>query len=63
MSNCTLKRHVGGIFIVIAVIVFNFHVLESDNLWDYLIDPIITLYAWAWILYRTKHRKTSIERG
>ncbi len=25
--------------------------LESENLWDYLVDPFIVFYAWGWVIY------------
>ncbi len=36
---------------VIAVIAFNLNILESENLWDYLVDPFIVFYAWGWVIY------------
>ncbi len=36
---------------VIAVTAFNLNILESENLWDYLIDPFVVFYAWGWVIY------------
>jgi len=33
--------------IVVAVAAFNLRIMESDNLWDYLTDPFITVFAWG----------------
>lgn len=35
--------------IVAAVFVFRFQILESTNLWDYLFDPLLVLYAAVWL--------------
>lgn len=32
-----------------AVLAFDLRLLESPNLWDYLLDFWITLYAWGWL--------------
>lgn len=34
-----------AVIILIPLIAFNLHLLESDNLWDYLMDPILFIYA------------------
>lgn len=33
--------------ILIAVLAYNIGLLESDNIWDYLFDPFLVIYAWA----------------
>ena len=33
-----------------AVFAFDLHLLESSNLWDYLLDFWLTLYAWGWVI-------------
>ncbi len=43
-------HHTVALMILIEVILFNLHLAESDNLWDYLIDPIIALYAVGWVV-------------
>lgn len=47
-----LEYHIGAMFIVIAVIAFNLQIFESQNLWDYLIDPFVMLYALGWIVFQ-----------
>ncbi len=44
------KRNMSAFAVLIAVAAFDLHLLESDNLWDYLTDPLATLWAWGWIL-------------
>lgn len=39
--------------VVLAVAAFSWHTMESDNLWDYLTDPFITIFAWVWMIRRT----------
>jgi len=51
ISMWVLKYRTVSVFIVIDVIAFNLHALESCNLWDYLIDPFVTLYALVWTTY------------
>ncbi len=37
-----------SMLLLIAVITHNIGLMESDNLWDYLIDPFVTIYAFVW---------------
>ncbi len=46
-----LKYRTVSVFIVIDVLAFKLHALESCNLWDYLIDPFVALYALIWATY------------
>lgn len=34
-----------AIILLLPLIAFNLHLLESANLWDYLLDPILLIYA------------------
>ena len=45
-----IVRRGAAVIIPVAVLAFNLQVLESSNLWDYLIDPWVTAYAWGWVL-------------
>ncbi|MEJ2629927.1 MAG: hypothetical protein P8011_18935 [Acidihalobacter sp.] len=36
--------------LALAVLAFDLHLLESPNLWDYLLDFWLTLYAWGWLI-------------
>src|SRR5207247_11297989 len=40
------------IVIVVAALAFLGGAYESRNLWDYLIDPLASFYALAWLLVR-----------
>lgn len=45
-------RKAAAYMVLVAVAAFDVRLLESDNLWDYLIDPLATLWAWGWALSR-----------
>ena len=34
-----------AVVLLLAVLAWNLHLLESRNLWDYLIDPFLTIYS------------------
>lgn len=38
--------------LALAVLAFDWHLLESPNLWDYLLDFWLVLYAWGWVIVR-----------
>lgn len=35
--------------VIILVAAYDLRLLESDNLWDYLLDPFLAIYAWGWV--------------
>ena len=35
-----------------TILAYNLHLLESGNLWDYLVDPILVLVAIAGLIAR-----------
>jgi len=39
-----------AIILLLPLLAFNLHLLESSNLWDYLIDPILLIYALTQLL-------------
>ena len=43
--------------IAASVLAFNMGILESSNMWDYLLDPLVTVYAWVWVLTDLRHKK------
>lgn len=43
-----------AIVLLLPLIAFNLHLLESYNLWDYLLDPILLLYILVQIFVATK---------
>jgi len=40
-----------AMFILVPVAAYDLQLLESTNLWDYLLDPWVSFYAWGWIVY------------
>lgn len=50
-----LKSNKGlAIILLLPLLAFNLHLLESTNLWDYLLDPILVIYAWTQLLLSKK---------
>lgn len=45
-------RRVAALVPLIAVAAYDLHLLDSYNLWDYLIDPLVTIFAWGWLVWR-----------
>lgn len=39
-----------AIFLLLPLLAFNLHLLESSNLWEYLLDPVLLIYALVQIL-------------
>ncbi|MBT4494971.1 MAG: hypothetical protein HOC70_17145 [Gammaproteobacteria bacterium] len=46
-----------AIMLPTGFIAFYFGCLESDNLWDYLIDPVITIYAITLVVIERRRLK------
>ncbi len=46
-----LRQPAAALLVLLAVAAFDFRLLESDNLWDYVVDGWVTLYAWGWTAY------------
>ncbi len=44
-------RRAAAVFILVPVAAYDLHLLESSNLWDYLLDPWVSFYAWGWLVY------------
>ncbi len=41
-----LRRARGlAVFLLLPLLAYNLHLLESDNLWNYLLDPLLVVYA------------------
>ena len=51
-----------AIVIPLGVIAFNFGWLTSTNVWDYLLDPMLALFAWGWLLIVFTSRTLSTAR-
>lgn len=52
-----LRQPAAALLVLLAVAAFDFRLLESDNLWDYVLDGWITLYAWGWAAYGLWRRR------
>jgi hypothetical protein len=55
------KRNATAICLIAAALAFDSHLLASNNLWDYIIDPLLTLYALVWCI--TKVVSTACGSG
>ncbi len=44
------NRRGAVVFLSLSIVSYHVQLLESQNLLDYLIDPLLTIYAWIWIL-------------
>ena len=51
-----------AVIVPLGVIAFNLGLLASNNVWDYLLDPMLTLFAWGWVLIVVTKRKFSPAR-
>ena len=45
-----------SIWLTLSYIFYQFHLFESDNLWDYLIDPVVFLFAMFFSLQAIKNK-------
>ncbi|MEJ2586483.1 MAG: hypothetical protein P8165_02665 [Deltaproteobacteria bacterium] len=46
-----------GVVLLFTILAYNLNVLESSNFWDYLVDPVLFIWAathWARFLFRKK---------
>ncbi|MDD5557025.1 MAG: hypothetical protein PHN82_07230 [bacterium] len=55
-------RRRAALFPVVAVAAYSLRLLESSNLWDYLLDPAVVLCAWGWTIVRFARRQRRKER-
>jgi hypothetical protein len=39
-----------SVLILLGIAAHRLHLTESDNLWDYLVDPFVILYAIIWVI-------------
>jgi len=54
-----------SVVLLATILAYNFHLLESRNLWDYLVDPILVIISMVglivWIAELPKRQRTSIN--
>lgn len=48
--TCGRYRPGAGAVLLLGVVAFDFGLLASSNIWDYLLDPLLVLFAWGWTL-------------
>lgn len=41
---------------LLPLLAYNLHLLESDNLWNYLLDPVLVVYALVQVFRALRHR-------
>ena len=56
-------RWVEVLFIPWVLLSYRFQLLESTNLWDYLLDPLVVLAAWGWGVWSGFRWIASPEKG
>ena len=56
LASWWARLYLGVIIVVIAVLAFLAGAYESRNLWDYLIDPLVSFYALVWLLAGVRRR-------
>ena len=52
-----------AVVILLGVLAFELSLLPSANLWDYLLDPALVLFAWGWALTIALRRLRSPQRN
>jgi hypothetical protein len=48
-----------AVILLCATASFNLQLLESTNLWDYLIDPCLAFFAWGWAIFQAIPKRVS----
>ena len=59
LASWWARLYLAVIVVVIAVLAFLAGAYESRNLWDYLIDPLVSFYALAWLLADVRRRPST----
>jgi len=57
----TRDRPGAALVIVLGVLAFDFGLLGSTNVWDYLLDPVLVLFSWGWTLAIMLTRLRSLQ--
>lgn len=45
LSAWLLRARGLAVILLLPLLAYNLHLLESDNLWNYLLDPVLVIYA------------------
>ena len=53
---CWRHRPGAAIAVVVGVVAYDFDLLSSRNIWDYLVDPLLVIFSWGWALTRALGR-------
>ncbi len=53
------RLHVIVLVVIAAALAYLAGAYESRNLWDYLIDPLVSVYALAWLLAGVRRRSSN----
>jgi len=56
LAACWCRQYIIVAVVIATISAFNIELLESRNLWDYLIDPFVWIYATAWWLWKIWRR-------
>ncbi|GMR20322.1 MAG: hypothetical protein BMS9Abin36_0917 [Gammaproteobacteria bacterium] len=56
LAACWRRQYIIIAVVIATISAFNIELLESRNLWDYLIDPFVWIYATAWWVWRAWRR-------
>lgn len=56
------REPAAAVLVLLGLIAYNLQLLESTNLWDYLLDAWVALFAWGWIVKRQINRWSSARR-
>lgn len=57
------RAYVLCLMLVLAQVAFHLQLLNSDNLWDYLLDPVLAVYALVTLLRRAPPPVSAGEAG
>lgn len=44
------RKYLSAFFLAIVLVAYLLRLQESDNLWDYLFDPVLAVVFWIWLL-------------
>ncbi|MEP6945638.1 MAG: hypothetical protein ABJA02_06945 [Acidobacteriota bacterium] len=59
IAAAVFRRNLAFVTLAAAVAAFELHLLASNNLWDYLIDPSLTIVAFTVLIWNLVHSMSS----